>query len=108
MTIRSFLTTRIRWLLLLMVGSWLFAVLAGIAAAGGFVPTGLIVIPFLGFGAAVLVLHRIRCPRCEGPLGHFGTRFFFRPLPGMRAVNFCPYCGVNFDEHVEERPPAKQ
>jgi hypothetical protein len=51
----------------------------------------------LGFiGAFVATVFFVKCPKCNARLGQFTVGpFAFRP---SRRVNFCPYCGVNFDE----------
>lgn len=54
--------------------------------------------PFAGmlmFGSAMLLLSRQRCPRCKATLGNLAVTL---GIPFVKQPNFCPYCGVSFDE----------
>jgi hypothetical protein len=51
----------------------------------------LAVIPFAGFfGSVVYMIFFIKCPKCRAQLG--------QTMNSMRKANFCPGCGVSFDE----------
>lgn len=99
MTIRMFLASRFRKLMLFGVLAWFAFAGAGIAASSRLVPQWLPFVPFVGFAAVVLlVLLWIRCPRCGSPVGQNvgalnGKDRFYR-----KRVNFCAHCGVSFDE----------
>jgi hypothetical protein len=43
-----------------------------------------------------LVIRTTKCPRCRGDLGNnaLGIGLF----SGRSAANFCPHCGISFDE----------
>jgi len=50
-----------------------------------------------GFGAAIIAMLWINCPRCSARLGQSIAGSL--AIPGLRPQpNFCPYCGVSLDE----------
>jgi hypothetical protein len=98
-TIRMFLISRFRKLMLLGFLAWLSCAAAGFCASARLIPGWSTLIPFAGFFAVVLLmLLWIRCPRCGGPLGQNAGFLNARDRFYQRRVNFCPYCGANFDE----------
>jgi hypothetical protein len=98
-TIRSFLTSRFRKLMFLGILAWFACAGAGFAASARLVPEWLAFVPFAGFAVVVLlVLLWIRCPRCGSPLGQNAGFLNGKNRFYQKRVNFCPHCGVNFDE----------
>jgi hypothetical protein len=99
MTIRSFLTSRFRKLVFLLILCWFAGAGAGFAASARLAPQWLALVPFTGFAVtALLVLFWIRCPRCGSPLGQNVGFLNSRDRFYQKRVNFCAHCGVNFDE----------
>jgi hypothetical protein len=102
-TIRSYIKYRVRWCLAVGIGGWVIIA----SAIGSRADNPLInILGFLIFGGAMLALQWIKCPRCSARLGQIGMALaapVFRPQP-----NFCPYCGVNFDEPRTREPAAGQ
>jgi hypothetical protein len=48
---------------------------------------------------AIGLLVFVRCPRCHYKLGQLALTVTKMPLLSpMRIVNFCPHCGICFDE----------
>jgi hypothetical protein len=95
MTIRERVGKKKKLFLGIAIGSW---VVANATMLFHVSDTIIIWVGMAGFIAGVVgVAFFIRCPRCRGNLGHHVVT----QLPGTRAkykVNFCPYCGVSFDE----------
>jgi hypothetical protein len=56
-----------------------------ITAAAGVLTVAIVAAGITGF----FVLARLKCPKCRKQLSTSAT-----------AYNFCPYCGVNVDEHM--------
>ena len=55
-------------------------------------------IGFVGFGVAILcMIFLIKCPRCGSQLGQLGMACALT-VTTKDQVNFCPHCGVSFDE----------
>ena len=99
MTIRFFLASRFRKLMLVGVLAWFACAAAGICVSTGLVAQWVAFIPFAGFFVVViLMLLWIRCPRCGGALGQHAGNLNGKDRFYHKRVNFCPYCGVNFDE----------
>ena len=50
----------------------------------------------------VIALHfsiaRVRCPRCNGNIGHLGMTALTGHWFWARPMAFCPYCKVDLDE----------
>jgi len=61
----------------------------------------LVLIPF-GFAAAstIYILYGINCPRCDASMG--------KVLSGSGKTNFCPQCGVSFDEDLHGHENSSQ
>jgi hypothetical protein len=98
-TIRMFLASRFRKLMFVAILAWLGCAAAGFSASAGLVPEWAPFIPFAGFFVVVLLmLLWIRCPRCGGPLGQNAGFLNAKDRFYQRRVNFCPYCGINFDD----------
>jgi hypothetical protein len=77
--------------------AWLACAAAGICASAGLVAHWVTFIPLAGFFVVVLLM-LLRCPRCGGRLGQNAGNLNGKDRFYQRRVNFCPYCGVNFDE----------
>jgi ribosomal protein S27AE len=45
----------------------------------------------------------VKCPRCGGRFGALAGSLVARGFLS-RAVNFCPYCGVNLDDSYDKQP----
>lgn len=92
MTIREALKAQMFKARVVAFGFWL------LFAAGFFLPNNspfkpLLLIPFIGFAGSVLyILFFVKCPKCSARLG--------QAMGGINKPNFCPGCGVNFDNRV--------
>lgn len=105
MTIRTFLASRFRKLMLTGILAWLGCAAAGFAASAGLVAEWFVFIPFTGFFLVVLLmLLWVRCPRCGGPLGYIAGFLNAKNRFYQRRANFCPYCGVNLDDPCSVGP----
>jgi hypothetical protein len=105
MTIRMFLASRFRKLMFVGILAWLGCAAAGFGASAGLIPESVAFIPFAGFFVVVLLmLLWIRCPRCRGPLGQNAGFLNAKDRFYQKRVNFCPYCGINFDEPYSAVP----
>lgn len=109
-TIRMFIKRRVWALTAVGFTSWLlFALSAALsdATTRKHPPPVLAVCAFVLFGAAALFLQLwVRCPKCSRRLGQ--TIALPVAFGGMKAPNFCPYCGVDLDTPVEKAPtPAE-
>ena len=75
-----------------------FACWLPLFAAGFFLPKDsalkpLVLIPAIGFAGSVLYMaFFVKCPKCGTRLG--------QALSGMNKPNFCPSCGISFDDPV--------
>jgi hypothetical protein len=100
-----FLAARLRKLMIAVVVSWLAFTAAGFGASARVIPAWVPFVPFAGFFAVVLLmLLWIRCPRCSGPLGQNAWYLNAKNRFYQRRVNFCPNCGVSFDEPLTVSP----
>lgn len=52
----------------------------------------------LGVIAVTFSLARVRCPRCNGNIGHLGIDALSGHWPWAKPMAFCPYCKVDLDE----------
>lgn len=52
----------------------------------------------IGVIAVTFSLARVRCPRCNGNIGHLGTAALTGRWPWVKPIAFCPYCKVDLDE----------
>ena len=93
MIIREKLKEQMQRARMVAFGFWL------LFAAGMFLPDSLGAvrilnfIPFLGFGGSVLyIMFYVKCPKCGARLG--------QSLSSISKPNFCPGCGVSFDNPV--------
>ena len=105
MTIRAFLASRFRRLMLFGILAWLCAAGLTLGETSHFIPSWIAPIPIFCFAAVVLlVLFWIRCPRCGGRLGQLAGFLNAKERFFQRRINFCPYCGVNLDEPCSVQP----
>jgi hypothetical protein len=101
-TIRQYLQRRIRLALAVVVCAWAFLPINEWLAHERPNPI-LMMAGFGAFGAALLFIIWVRCPRCRARLG----QSIAMPLAlswGTPRINFCPYCGVNLEEPLEAGP----
>jgi hypothetical protein len=104
-TIRQHLNRRIRWLGAAGLGGWLLVAAAAGLFSGhrsGGPPSPLFFAGFALFGGAMLLIQRVRCPKCSTPLGQIATQMAFS-LFRKRKINYCPYCGVSLEEPMPEK-----
>jgi ribosomal protein S27AE len=88
---RRALTTRAIGLLLCIVSLW--------ALGGGYeyvVVAGAIIGLVTAYGG-LLHLDRARCPRCQARLGLRVNQY---RLARRNLMNFCPHCGVSFEQPI--------
>jgi hypothetical protein len=105
-TMRDVLKRKIRWLFGIGLGAWLMmplgmAILRVDPQPHGKAPPLLIIVGTVVFGAAILLIQRVKCPKCATPLGQIAPAIAFS---WRRRINYCPYCGVSLDEPVPHRP----
>ncbi len=55
----------------------------------------------IGVIAVTFSLARVRCPRCNGNIGHLGTAALTGRWPWVKPIAFCPYCKVDLDESFD-------
>jgi len=65
----------------------------------------LVVAPLLLFGGALVILYRIRCPRCRDRLDSVCWVSWMSVPPRIQA---CPCCGVVLDSDLNETRPEMQ
>lgn len=96
-TIREYLTRRVRWCMGLAIGGWLLVAVSMSSHIAA--PVGPVVGAVM-FGGAVLAMQwGLKCPRCSVRLGQVVVSM---GIPRLKPQpNFCPYCGVSFDEPRE-------
>ena len=57
-------------------------------------------IPFAGFGGTVIyVMYFLKCPKCSSPVGQ-ASLSPGSPFNQKSKLNYCPNCGVSFNESV--------
>ena len=102
-SIRDRLKRRVRLIMAIGLGGWLL-VAVGMASIHGKEPPPLLMAGFIMFAGAIVLLQWIRCPRCSARLGQCITMAlgFSLNIFGKKAPNFCPYCGVSFDQPCEQ------
>jgi hypothetical protein len=100
MTIRGYIQKRTRRIMFIGIGSWLL--IATTAFLSEDKPNSILeIIGIVGFAGAILsIMFFVKCPRCGARLGQLGMAQPFG-ISAKQRVNFCPHCGVNFDEQVE-------
>ncbi len=99
MTISEHIESKIKLAKLIAIVSWL--VFAGMMllpySAGLYF---YYFIPFAGFaGAVTFILFFIKCPSCNQPLGQVAA-YSGNPFQKKSNLNFCPNCGVNFENEI--------
>ncbi|MGD0504992.1 MAG: hypothetical protein ABSD02_19830 [Steroidobacteraceae bacterium] len=110
MTIRDFIKRRTRIFFGMAIAGWLVCAGSMIVSENaqckpgcGNVrpapPTGLFLGVPLFAGAILGMTFFIKCPRCSARLGQFSMQ---TPFSFGRQINFCPYCGVSFDEPCQK------
>ena len=101
-SMRDVLKRKIRWLFGIGLGAWLMMLL-GMAILNGEPQPHvnaqllLIIVGTVVFGAAILLIQRVKCLKCKTPRGQIALAIGFRL---RRKVNFCPHCGVSLDAPV--------
>jgi hypothetical protein len=98
MTVRDFITKRVRLLVLVFLFSWLFIIASSMFAE----PHAFRILVWFGFaGAAVAIIGMnflVSCPRCHAQLGKPGLSMPFSSRENR--LNSCPHCGVPFDNSL--------
>ena len=99
MTLSDQIETKVKRAKIVGLAFWLaFAAMIFFDNAGGLF--FLAFIPFIGFGGTILyILYFIKCPNCKVELGQaaaYSGNFFQKES----KLNYCPNCGVNFKEEV--------
>jgi hypothetical protein len=113
MTIRDHLKRRVRIFFALAVLGWLICAGSMFVmnpytrcrpACGNHTPPAPVLLGLPIFLAAVVGLtFLVKCPRCGGRFGALAGSLVARGFLS-RAVNFCPYCGVNLDDIYDQQP----
>jgi hypothetical protein len=108
-TIRHYLKRRIRWAFAIGICGWLmFSFSAAVFGPQKDAAASMTLIMQIAgvamFGGAILVMARTKCPKCSVTLGQVGSSI---AIPFVKQPNFCPYCGVSFDEPHQESEPHK-
>jgi hypothetical protein len=102
-TIREHLIRRIRRLGAVGICGWLlFVVVPFVAADHKDPPVPLIITGFVLFGGAILLIQRVKCPKCSTILGQLAVPLAFT-FSQKRKINFCPYCGTSLDEPLPQK-----
>ncbi len=100
-SIRTYLRRRIGAALGVALGAWLLIastqLLDHALSSHAIGAVGLVgVVAFVG---AILALNfAARCPKCSARMGQIAMLLVFS-WGRRQRVNFCPFCGVNLDEH---------
>lgn len=109
-TIRKFIRRRVRLLAAAAFGGWLLVALSAALSSGHaqpHPPSVLMICGFVLFGGAALLLGLwIRCPKCSRRLGQ--TIAVPVAFGGMKAPNFCPFCGVDLDQPMPTSPEPSE
>jgi hypothetical protein len=97
MTINQLLRRRAKVLALAILVWSVLLIVVGLLGGRNLSPAVALALFAVLFLAIVSVVFLFKCPKCKGNLGslvaHFG------PLAsGSKQVNYCPFCGVNFNE----------
>jgi hypothetical protein len=107
MTIREYIKRRVRRAMGMAVGSWLVLAVVGLLGSPAY-PSLQHIMPLfailgvIGFGGAIVSIARVRCPKCRASLGQTVAMPTALRVGG-KQVNFCPFCGVNFDEPIPRK-----
>ena len=103
-TIREQLRRRLRWMALLLislvVSTIVLLFITNLLASS--LPTIALAIAGVGIFTLLLGWLILRCPRCGESL--FNGIAVAAVRKGRRRANFCPYCGVSFDETSKRQP----
>ena len=94
MNIRDHITRKNRQFVIAVIVSWLLFAFGMFAELDG-IEKVLIFIGFIGFIVSIASnIYLIKCPRCNIKLGSLTA--------GQKKseINYCPNCGVNFDESM--------
>lgn len=99
-TMRRSLTRRVRRALVTLILGWLMLPLSMFAFGNRDrsedpVALAFQILGFLMFGGGILFLARTKCPKCAATLGQVGMTL---GIPFIKQPNYCPYCGVSFDQ----------
>jgi cytochrome c biogenesis protein CcdA len=106
-TIREHIRRRVRWMSAIYVVGFalLFAPMVFVLATGRFNEyrelsnrTKIAGVLVIVLGAALMT--RIKCPKCDKPLGAVGMSLIGRR---RNLVNFCPNCGLSLDEPMPQK-----
>ena len=102
MTLREYILKKSKWILLIpflaiMVGGLLFGVVRPFSN------------PYLAFFLPPIVILLLcwiaifipKCPRCKGRLHIMVTGL--KSSPFGKRVDYCPFCGVSFDEKMDPK-----
>ena len=101
LTIRTYITKRIRWAFAAAMGAMLLLfVLSNLGDGKSALPFLIGFVPFLG-----LILYMnfgIRCPKCSGNVGiTIAPHMTGWPGLGGKVISYCPFCGTSLDCVVE-------
>src|SRR5690242_19209884 len=96
MTVRDFITKRVRLLVGVLLFSWIFMIGSSMFAE----PHAYRILVWFGFAGAAFAItgmnFLVSCPRCHAQLGKPGLSMPFSSRENR--LNSCPHCGVNFDD----------
>jgi hypothetical protein len=100
MTIKEFITKKLRKATMIGFLFWLaFGATIIIPKEGNLFFISLI--PFAGFfGTIIYIIFFVKCPKCSTPLGQ-ASMSYRNPFSRKTKLNFCPNCGVDFNELIE-------
>ena len=103
-TIRDQLRRRLRWMAVLLFALIISTIVLLFATSllASSLPTIALAIASVGIFTLLLGWIILRCPRCRESL--FNGIAVAAVGKGRRRANFCPYCGVSFDETTKRQP----
>lgn len=108
-TIRDVVKRRVRWCMAVAAGGLVLFIALPMAAIGehGRPNVALVMLAWGLFAAALVALQwfAARCPKCTQRMGQ---EIAMRVALAIRRKppNFCPYCGVSFDEPLPDKDSA--
>src|SRR5688500_19244998 len=102
-TIREQLRRRFRWMALLLFGlvASTIVLLFATSLLASSLPIVALAIAGIGIFTLLLGWFILRCPRCGESL--FNGIAVAAVRKGRHRTNFCPYCGVSFDETTKRQ-----